>query len=679
MASKEKDKNSYEERLRKAYEGYKSGGDSKKGPKIEADNGPVIIIPGDIENTSTNPIVLGNPQGTRIAGDVAKPEGIQGPKPIFVSPEGLHETGKAGVTNSWLGRVADAYQKFQKGSVNTIVDPGATATAVGETAFEGLKSAVDPEKPTPPPGVIAGQPAPVAPPPSINPVERVGPGADPSLPTMPGPGGSSGNPLGSPMPMGGGAGGSGGGGGAGGGGVGVPSSGFMDEAQALMEPYDQAEQGVRDAYGQEQAAFEAQKKFYYEAAKQQQAQADATLLAEKERQQELSKYQNVFNQAVTELAEKKELDPKRWWTKKDTAGKIGTILGTFFTGIGMGLAGKPELATQNIVREMEMDLEAQKADYAKTRDVVDAANSAFGHAMRMVGDQRQAESLAKAAMLERIETDAKGRLSDIQAGKGRMEMEQFIARLQEKRSEALLEAFTRFNTRKGGRGGGGGGGGGIGGAGGMQLTEQGQIVDPTRVATISDDGSIGIQLGTTEMANTVNKELGNLRIVKQKVRELAGLDQAAKKNPKLLLDPNFHRQRQMLISSSLQRVATLEGSGVINKWEIEPALHKLGAIQGVGYVAGQAGVPFVADPAQAAQEALNALDKIPAQIMAQSPGLIVKRGGMFTKREGKHGPMYGETAWVATPAMQAQPQGTPQATPTFSVPTTPISPSKPKK
>jgi hypothetical protein len=65
-----------------------------------------------------------------------------------------------------------------------------------------------------------------------------------------------------------------------------------------------------------------------------------------------------------------EIDPRGFWNKKDTSGKISAGIAIMLSGIGQGLAGGQNMAMQVIDKAIERDIDAQKANLGKTQSLL---------------------------------------------------------------------------------------------------------------------------------------------------------------------------------------------------------------------------------------------------------------------------------------------------------------------
>lgn len=103
--------------------------------------------------------------------------------------------------------------------------------------------------------------------------------------------------------------------------------------------------------------------------------------------QEQTKNTKTFDATIAEIQARRQkiqqdlandkIDPKRFWNEKSTLGKIGTILGLVIGGIGSGLLRQDP--TELINKQIDRDIDAQKADLGKKQNLLSAINQEFSN------------------------------------------------------------------------------------------------------------------------------------------------------------------------------------------------------------------------------------------------------------------------------------------------------------
>ncbi len=103
-----------------------------------------------------------------------------------------------------------------------------------------------------------------------------------------------------------------------------------------------------------------------------------------------------LNTAVEKLSTW-EINPTRAFP--NAFSKVAAVLGVSMGAYAQGLSGGklPNTALQIVNSAIDRDIEAQKAEFQKLKGMVDEKRNVYGMAMRMLGDERQADELARSA------------------------------------------------------------------------------------------------------------------------------------------------------------------------------------------------------------------------------------------------------------------------------------------
>lgn len=117
-----------------------------------------------------------------------------------------------------------------------------------------------------------------------------------------------------------------------------------------------------------------------------------------QRARELEGLAMDYEDSVQKLGQA-HLDDNRWWAKKTTGDKIGTIALAFLGGLGQ-LAGGENLAYKAILKEADDDIEAQKFDYKVGLDQANGAQNAYSMALERYKSDDAATAVARAAALD---------------------------------------------------------------------------------------------------------------------------------------------------------------------------------------------------------------------------------------------------------------------------------------
>lgn len=75
----------------------------------------------------------------------------------------------------------------------------------------------------------------------------------------------------------------------------------------------------------------------------------------------------------------KEVDPERFMHSKSTAGRIGSAIAIMLGGIGAAFTGGPNLALQNIQKQVDADIDAQKNEQGKAMTLWKMNHEALGN------------------------------------------------------------------------------------------------------------------------------------------------------------------------------------------------------------------------------------------------------------------------------------------------------------
>lgn len=147
-------------------------------------------------------------------------------------------------------------------------------------------------------------------------------------------------------------------------------------------------QGEKEAIAATQAQADVAKKMAKEQLGLQQARMVATQQAHQEALKHISDINNE-TQATDKWLKENPLNSQRWWQNKSTAGKVSSAIGLILGGIGSGLTRGPNAALDLLNREIDRDIEAQKAN-------INEKNNHLAQLARRLGDVRMAESAERA-------------------------------------------------------------------------------------------------------------------------------------------------------------------------------------------------------------------------------------------------------------------------------------------
>jgi hypothetical protein len=110
----------------------------------------------------------------------------------------------------------------------------------------------------------------------------------------------------------------------------------------------------------------------------------------------IRKAEGALNTA-TEKLKSWEINPQRAFPTAFS--KMAAVIGVSMGAYAQGLSGGklPNTALQIVDAAIDRDIEAQKAEYQQLRGLVDEKRNVYGMAIRLLGDERQADEMARAA------------------------------------------------------------------------------------------------------------------------------------------------------------------------------------------------------------------------------------------------------------------------------------------
>jgi hypothetical protein len=144
-----------------------------------------------------------------------------------------------------------------------------------------------------------------------------------------------------------------------------------DQAEGKVESSEPTPGMIGEKAGSVQQALEAQKESIADIgqAKSKESAANAAALKklnedigkQKTPAQKFADYTNSTKK-LEDAYRNKIIDPDRFYKNMDVPTKIAAGIGMILSGIGSGLTGQPNMALQMIQRQVDQDIEAQKAD-----------------------------------------------------------------------------------------------------------------------------------------------------------------------------------------------------------------------------------------------------------------------------------------------------------------------------
>lgn len=158
------------------------------------------------------------------------------------------------------------------------------------------------------------------------------------------------------------------------------------------------------------------------------------LSREQERQKTMNDERGKLESEISKLGEMKE-DPSRYWSNIGTEKKVLWALGAFFSG----MSGKNgNAALEMLQRTVEADVAAQRSDIDRAKFGVSRKESILSRMREQFGDERQAESAARVAIIDRMKTQAEMIAAKYNNPVTKAKALEFMGKADEERAKALM-------------------------------------------------------------------------------------------------------------------------------------------------------------------------------------------------------------------------------------------------
>lgn len=118
---------------------------------------------------------------------------------------------------------------------------------------------------------------------------------------------------------------------------------------------------------------------------------DSMKALEDRRVQETQAAQTSIDKLIGDIQGSK-IEPDRFWSSKSTGQKIATALGMVLSGLGSGLSRQPNMAAEFLNKQIDRDIEAQKADLGRKETLL-------GFMFKKYGNIQDASTAAKSYLL----------------------------------------------------------------------------------------------------------------------------------------------------------------------------------------------------------------------------------------------------------------------------------------
>lgn len=138
-----------------------------------------------------------------------------------------------------------------------------------------------------------------------------------------------------------------------------------------IDPYAQLKSGIQ---AEANAVSGREKELQSHYAQQEQQMMDI----QKRTDANMAQLQMKRDQLINDINEQK-IDPNRYTSSLGTGGKVMTAIGLLLSGVGAGLTGKENMAAQFLQKNIDNDIEAQKAELGKKQNLLSQNLQEFGN------------------------------------------------------------------------------------------------------------------------------------------------------------------------------------------------------------------------------------------------------------------------------------------------------------
>lgn len=163
-----------------------------------------------------------------------------------------------------------------------------------------------------------------------------------------------------------------------------PTAQAAGQAAQSQDPmgYGGLQSGLQKGFAEQKAGVASEAAAEGAQGKQTAAALDANAKLQQDQQKG---YQDHFDELSSEYKnfmqdiQNQHIDPNHYWASKSTAAKVSTGLGLILGGIGAGLTGQSNAALEFLQKNIERDVESQKANLGKSESLLNANMKQFGN------------------------------------------------------------------------------------------------------------------------------------------------------------------------------------------------------------------------------------------------------------------------------------------------------------
>lgn len=192
---------------------------------------------------------------------------------------------------------------------------------------------------------------------------------------------------------------------------GIPlSSGNAPKAEPALAELAGANQAYRNTAGKMVGAYQNEAKAAQDYAKSVEKIQTDSILKDQEMQvarQKRYDAQDIELKRLEKAVEDQKVDPNRLWSSAATGNKVLAVIGILLSGIGSGATGQENLALKELGRAIDRDIEAQKIE-------VDKKKNLLSENLRRFRDINAAEDMTRAQLLSAA--NAKMKIAAAQSG-----------------------------------------------------------------------------------------------------------------------------------------------------------------------------------------------------------------------------------------------------------------------
>jgi hypothetical protein len=213
---------------------------------------------------------------------------------------------------------------------------------------------------------------------------------------------------------------------------------LKDAPEGMKRAFDMQQIGIAAATtaGASQAAAEAAylKKRTDEMEKMERDRQTKESMRQKVADESLSQ----LNKARDDLKSSADIDPNRMWHNMSTGQKVGSALGMILGSFGAISNGKNP-AVDVLTQAIDRDIDAQKANYGKRKDVYNAQQGIYAEMRNKFQDERQADAAAKVAALDIAGVQLQKLAAQYKSPMVQAQAFQALGQLEAEKQKAMLE------------------------------------------------------------------------------------------------------------------------------------------------------------------------------------------------------------------------------------------------